>query len=263
MTAATATDWRTLWDVTLDSDAVTSVLRGRSGLPPSAGRDAVDRLIWVFQRLKEEHPARFGELDEGLAAWFDARLREGWDAVRRDGLPAYTGRLIDALDAARHVAAPLTHAVLRERVHECWNWFAELAAHAERDPCLVYVCTLARIQPDRRFLGTWYRLCEHSARERDDAYREAALRGLRALPHDGDGLPPEAITGLVRWARHLPGTDEAREVFLDAWRDVTPVHRDAGTTHAAQIDNLMRHHAGKPFVAWWAEVLRWEVPDTT
>jgi len=258
----TADSWAATELAPWRTDAVDRLLTGSARIGPVAHAEGDQILTWLAGGRDTAPSETAATLDTALAEWCGARLAESWSDVRRVGIEVYSAALIDVFNALPVANLPETSALVRDRIAELDGWCSELAAHASRDVRASLYDAVTEIQTDRRFLSTWYRFCEQAGRgELPDPsnYLQIALLGLRKLPAFGDApddsLRPEALTGLARYGRHLSETRENHRAFLGAWCTVTARHRDAEATHADQIKDLLRRHAGKPFATWWAGIL--------
>lgn len=149
--------------------------------------------------------------------------------------------------------------LLRERLEEFASWLASLYLAPSRDPAAELWRVLALMQPDRRFLETWYRLCDEAGRGLPETYLDLGILGLRRLPgEDGSelsGPTTELLAGLFRWAVHLHPGDANRKAFQRRLRALMALYPLAPNTWRGLIRPLLSHrYRDAPFAEWFAGV---------
>ncbi len=143
----------------------------------------------VPQALPQFFPAGLEDaLDEALQRWLAAQ----W---RRDELPdgvtakQFAQALADTFAILQTMALPRTLRWCRELAPSLWAWLQSQPSFASREPRTALLRALALQQPDRGLLNFWMLLC----RQRQKAWAQLALFGLRRMPRDDNGTPESSL----------------------------------------------------------------------
>lgn len=238
------------------AEAVDDLLRGVADVSPYERAGTADVLVTLFGGLAEKDPGRLA-LDEALSVWLLARHGDGPTVRREHGMNRYVEELIQALTAVYRLRLIGTADRLRASFVSFQRWLRSLALGPGQDPALELWRIMALMQPDRRFLGDWFRLCEEAGHALSESYVTVGLLGLRRLPDSegeevepGGRLGPEVVAGLFRWAARLPQGPRSRKAFQRQLGALKVQYPRAPQRWRDLMLPLLDAHPGAAFLNW-------------
>ncbi|HEX9734398.1 MAG TPA: hypothetical protein VGG06_20695, partial [Thermoanaerobaculia bacterium] len=238
------------------AEAVDDLLRGVADVSPYERAGAADVLVTLFGGLAERDRSRLA-LDDALGDWLSARHGDGPTVRREHGMNRYVEELVQALTAVYRLRLIGTADRLRADFVSFQGWLHSLALGPGQDPALELWRIMALVQPDRRFLGDWYRLCEEAGHALSESYLTVGLLGLRRLPDSegeevepGGRLGPEVVAGLFRWAARLPQGPAGRKAFQRQLGALKVQYPRAPQRWRDLMLPLIDAHPAAPFLDW-------------